>query len=128
MAPVRPSGGKPATSKGAGSGGSKGKPSGGSSSKSTTKRPPPKEMKAKPRSAPELQKKRKRRVYTEKELNLPALNTITPVGVQKPRGKKKGKVFVDDLVCGLSGVRSGWDKGNYVSLGLVKHLLIYLRV
>jgi 60S ribosomal subunit assembly/export protein LOC1 len=24
------------------------------------------------------------------------LNTITPAGVQKPRGKKKGKVFVDD--------------------------------
>lgn len=24
---------------------------------------------------------------------------ITPVGVQTPRGKKKGKVFVDDQVC-----------------------------
>lgn len=25
------------------------------------------------------------------------LNMITPVGVEKPRGKKKGKVFVDDM-------------------------------
>ncbi|KAK2749430.1 60S ribosomal subunit assembly/export protein [Myotisia sp. PD_48] len=55
-----------------------------------------KEHKAKPRSAPELLKKKKKRVYTEKELNLPDLNMITPVGVQKPRGKKKGKIFVDD--------------------------------
>jgi len=42
--------------------------------------------------------KKKRRVYTEKELNIPALNMITPVGVEKPKGKKKGKVFVDDRV------------------------------
>lgn len=98
MAPVKPPAGKTSKPTGAGS---KGKPSGGgsSSSKSKVKRPPPKEMKAKPRTAPELLKKRKKRVYTEKELNLPALNTITPVGVQKPRGKKKGKVFVDDQVC-----------------------------
>ncbi|ESZ91969.1 putative 60S ribosomal subunit assembly/export protein LOC1 [Sclerotinia borealis F-4128] len=40
--------------------------------------------------------KKKRRVYTEKELDIPALNMITPVGVEKPKGKKKGKVFVDD--------------------------------
>ncbi|KAH8600936.1 60S ribosomal subunit assembly/export protein LOC1 [Bisporella sp. PMI_857] len=40
--------------------------------------------------------KKKRRVYTEKELGIPALNMITPVGVEKPRGKKKGKIFVDD--------------------------------
>ena len=26
---------------------------------------------------------------------MPRLNTVTPVGVQAPRGKKKGKVFVD---------------------------------
>jgi hypothetical protein len=30
---------------------------------------------------------------------LPTLNMITPVGVQAPRGKKKGKTFVDDQVC-----------------------------
>lgn len=42
--------------------------------------------------------KKKRRVYTEKELNIPALNMITPIGVEKPKGKKKGKIFVDDRV------------------------------
>lgn len=42
--------------------------------------------------------KKKRRVYTEKELGIPELNKITPVGVEKPKGKKKGKVFVDDRV------------------------------
>jgi 60S ribosomal subunit assembly/export protein LOC1 len=36
--------------------------------------------------------KKKRRVYTEKELGIPALNMITPVGVEKPKGEKKGKV------------------------------------
>jgi 60S ribosomal subunit assembly/export protein LOC1 len=45
--------------------------------------------------------KKKRRVYTEKELGIPALNMITPIGVEKPKGKKKGKVFVDDRVCFL---------------------------
>ncbi|KAF4628072.1 hypothetical protein G7Y89_g10081 [Cudoniella acicularis] len=40
--------------------------------------------------------KKKRRIYTEKELGIPVLNMITPVGVEKPKGKKKGKVFVDD--------------------------------
>jgi len=60
------------------------------------KRPPPKEVKSKSRSAPDQLKKTKKRVYTEKELDLPTLNMITPVGVQKPRGHKKGKVFVDD--------------------------------
>ena len=32
-------------------------------------------------------------------MGIPALNMITPVGVEKPKGKKKGKVFVDDRVC-----------------------------
>ncbi|KAI9746471.1 MAG: 60S ribosomal subunit assembly/export protein [Claussenomyces sp. TS43310] len=41
-------------------------------------------------------KKKNRRIYTEKELDIPALNMITPVGVEKPKGGKKGKVFVDD--------------------------------
>lgn len=69
-----------------------------SSSKSKVKRPPPKEVKSQSRSAPDRQKKTKKREYTEKELNLPALNMITPVGVQTPKGKKKGKTFVDDQV------------------------------
>jgi 60S ribosomal subunit assembly/export protein LOC1 len=40
--------------------------------------------------------KKKKRVYTDKELNMPTLNMITPAGVIKPKGKKKGKIFVDD--------------------------------
>jgi 60S ribosomal subunit assembly/export protein LOC1 len=43
--------------------------------------------------APKL---KKRRIYTEKELGIPTLNAITPAGVLKPQGKKKGKIFVDD--------------------------------
>ncbi|KAI1215067.1 uncharacterized protein F4807DRAFT_19714 [Annulohypoxylon truncatum] len=44
----------------------------------------------------DLIKKKKKKVYTEKELGIPELNMVTPVGVTKPKGKKKGKVFVDD--------------------------------
>lgn len=76
-----------------------GKPQGDGVSKSKkpkSKGPPPKPQK----SAGNLATlKKKRRVYTEKELGIPALNMITPVGVAKPKGKKKGKVFVDDRVC-----------------------------
>lgn len=60
------------------------------------KAPPPKQQKTK--STPRLVK-RKRRVYTDEELGIPKLNMITPVGVELPRGKKKGKIFVDDQVC-----------------------------
>lgn len=56
------------------------------------KAPPPKQQKTKP-AAPV---KKKKRVYTEKELGISKLNMITPVGVELPKGKKKGKVFVDD--------------------------------
>ncbi|KAL8771316.1 MAG: hypothetical protein Q9209_003221 [Squamulea sp. 1 TL-2023] len=55
--------------------------------------PSPKQQKTKPTAR---LAKRKERVYTEKELGLPKLNTITPVGVDLPKGKKKGKIFVDD--------------------------------
>lgn len=58
------------------------------------KAPPPKQQKTKS-AAPA---KKKKRVYTEKELGIPKLNMITPVGVESPKGKKKGKVFVDDQV------------------------------
>ncbi|KAK6344210.1 60S ribosomal subunit assembly/export protein [Orbilia brochopaga] len=34
--------------------------------------------------------------YTDAQLKLPTLNGIVPAGVAKPRGKKKGKVFVED--------------------------------
>ncbi|KAL8990549.1 MAG: hypothetical protein Q9177_000831 [Variospora cf. flavescens] len=100
MAPTRTVKSKFAATK---SGNSKGKGSGktlpGSShvrkskpSKGVTL-PPPKQQKTKSVTGPV---KKKRRVYTEKELGLPKLNTITPVGVDLPKGKKKGKVFVDD--------------------------------
>ena len=68
------------------------------SSKKNVKRPPPQEVKSKARTAPENLQKKKKRVYTEAELDLPKLNSITPVGVVKPKGKKKGKTFVDDQV------------------------------
>lgn len=45
-----------------------------------------------------INRKKKKKTYTEKELAIPTLNAITPVGVVKPKGKKKGKVFVDDQV------------------------------
>ncbi|PGH06658.1 60S ribosomal subunit assembly/export protein LOC1 [Blastomyces parvus] len=101
MAPNRGSSSK-ASNKSSSASKSKSKPLSSSSriskpkSKSSVSRPPPKEVKAKPRTAPENLKRRKRRTYTEKELNLPQLNMITPVGVTKPKGMKKGKVFVDD--------------------------------
>lgn len=69
------------------------------SSKKNVKRLPPQEVKSKARTAPENLQKKKKRVYTEAELGLPKLNSITPVGVVKPKGKKKGKTFVDDEVC-----------------------------
>lgn len=58
------------------------------------KAPLPKQQKTK--SAAPVRKKK--RVYTEEELRIPKLNMITPVGVELPKGKKKGKVFVDDQV------------------------------
>ncbi|KAI9878743.1 MAG: 60S ribosomal subunit assembly/export protein [Pleopsidium flavum] len=101
MAPNRGSSSKQGAGKPTAKGGSKG--SGKSSSnatafknrisKSKVKAPPPKQQKTK---SVQGAVKKKRKVYTEKELGLPKLNMITPVGVEKPRGKKKGKVFVDD--------------------------------
>lgn len=61
----------------------------------TLKAPPSQQQKTKPSTGPV---KKKRKVYSEKELGVPRLNMITPVGVEKPKGKKKGKVFVDDAV------------------------------
>jgi 60S ribosomal subunit assembly/export protein LOC1 len=40
--------------------------------------------------------KKKRRTYTEAELDIPKLNSIVPAGIAKPKGQKKGKKFVDD--------------------------------
>lgn len=58
------------------------------------------QVKEKNRTA--LLKKPKKKVYTAEELNIPKLNMITPVGVVKPKGKKKGKIFVDDKVSSSS--------------------------
>lgn len=71
---------------------SKSKPSGKKSSGPVVSQ----QVKEKNRAA--LLKKPKRKTYTAEELNIPKLNMITPVGVVKPRGKKKGKIFVDDKV------------------------------
>ena len=93
-----------------------GKTRGGKNTSSTTRKPPSgvsksrpskqssgpprKQQKTKPSSNTQKNRvgKKKNRVYTEKELGLPQLNMITPVGVVAPKGKKKGKVFVDDAV------------------------------
>lgn len=84
----------------------------GKSSKSNVKRPPPQEVKSKARTAPENLKKKKKRVYTEAELGLPTLNSITPVGVVKPKGKKKGKTFVDDQVRYFASLNVGTQNSN----------------
>lgn len=83
------------------------KPTGVSKTRSTKKPslPPPKQQKTKSASSKVKDgagKKKKKRVYTDKELGLPKLNMITPVGVEAPRGKKRGKVFVDDPVSTIS--------------------------
>ncbi|KAL4780542.1 60S ribosomal subunit assembly/export protein loc1 [Aspergillus varians] len=64
--------------------------------KKNVKRPPPKEVKSKARTEQNQLKKKKKRQFSEAELNLPKLNMITPVGVINPKGKKKGKTFCDD--------------------------------
>lgn len=101
MAPTRTVKSKHTTAKGAKSSGPAGKSSTSSTpsksrvSKKGPKAPPPKQQKTK--STPG-QAKKKKRTYTAAELGIPDLNMITPVGVELPKGKKKGKVFVDDQV------------------------------
>lgn len=68
------------------------KPSSSSKSKTPV---PTSQVKGRP-NLKGLDKKKRKKVYSEKELGIPELNMITPVGVTKPKGKKKGKVFVDD--------------------------------
>lgn len=100
MAPTKPS------SKG--KGGPKGKSGGTGKPKSGGKEPEgiskrkQKSMKlAKPGGAQKTKSKvndgrKKKRTYTEAELDIPKLNSIIPAGIAKPKGQKKGKVFVDD--------------------------------
>ncbi|RKF76830.1 60S ribosomal subunit assembly/export protein loc1 [Golovinomyces cichoracearum] len=60
-------------------------------------------------------KQKRSRLYTEKELNIPALNMITPVGVQKPKGKKKGK---ESMMTILSIVTA--ERNNQVESKMMK--------
>jgi 60S ribosomal subunit assembly/export protein LOC1 len=71
---------------------------GKSKSKSSGKPSAPLGRQAKGAKLADLLKKKKKKVYSEKELGIPQLNMVTPIGVTKPKGKKKGKVFVDDKV------------------------------
>jgi len=124
MAPNRGSskptrGGKSGSSRSGMSGSSAGrKPTGVSKSRISKKPslPPPNQQKTKSTSTKQKSGtgKKKQRVYTEKELGLPKLNMITPVGVEAPRGKKRGKVFVDDPVSTTSSL-----EGCVLRCGLV---------
>ncbi|KOS19018.1 60S ribosomal subunit assembly/export protein LOC1 [Escovopsis weberi] len=82
-----------ADKKGGGAGGSS---SGGSGPRPKKPKGPVVSQQLKEKNRAALYKRPKKKVYTEKELGIPALNMITPVGVVKPKGQKKGKVFVDD--------------------------------
>lgn len=76
------------------------RPSGSSKPRKPALPSKPSQVKTKRPTGPS---KAKKRIYTEKELGIPTLNMITPAGVEKPKGKKKGKVFVDDQVCATPG-------------------------
>ncbi|EON61648.1 hypothetical protein W97_00864 [Coniosporium apollinis CBS 100218] len=92
MAPI-----KPKTSSSKGGTKSSSKPSGNSALKNKKRTASAVGKAVQKKSAPKSgPPKKKKRIYTEKELGVPTLNMITPSGVQKPKGKKKGKVFVDD--------------------------------
>ena len=106
MAPTKPStkgksakGGK--SSKSSGSKSSRPKPT-GKEPEGISKRKQKSMSLAKPGGAQKTKSKlskdgkKKKRVYTEKELDIPALNGIIPAGIAKPKGVKKGKKFVDD--------------------------------
>ncbi|KAF2129066.1 hypothetical protein P153DRAFT_341534 [Dothidotthia symphoricarpi CBS 119687] len=104
MAPTKPTKGKSA--KGGKPGGKSSKPSArakpaGSAPEGISKRKQKSMSLAKPGGAQKtksraLDGRKKKRVYTEKELDIPKLNGIVPAGIAKPKGQKKGKKFVDD--------------------------------
>lgn len=98
MAPVKPKGKAPKKGAKVAQKPTSAPPS--SATKKKGKGPPPTQQKTK--SAKSLDKKKPRKKqWTAEQLGVPKLNAITPIGVQKPRGKKKGKVFVDDPVSAL---------------------------
>ena len=75
------------------------------------------QLKEKSRAA--LLKKPKKKTYTDEELGIPKLNMITPVGVVKPKGKKKGKVFVDDKVRILHVAHPALPRGSQLWLTIM---------
>lgn len=105
MAPTKPKSGGPSKGGPSKGGPSKGGPSKGkgapskSTSSSKVKKPSgpkPKPTQQKTKASKHGPQRKKRRVYSEKELGIPTLNSIKPAGIQKPHGMKKGKTFVDD--------------------------------
>ncbi|KAF1363785.1 hypothetical protein EJ07DRAFT_151882 [Lizonia empirigonia] len=101
MAPTKPSSKGKSGPKGKSAGASKSKPR-GKEPEGISKRKQKSLSLAKPggaqktRSYKDKNGKKKKRVYTEAELDIPKLNSIVPAGIAKPKGQKKGKVFVDD--------------------------------
>ena len=95
MAPTKSSKGAPAKG-GASKGGKSASKSGDRPRPKKPTGPKPKTVEQKSKSTSHGPAKKKKRVYTEKELNIPTLNAIRPAGIQKPNGVKKGKTFVDD--------------------------------
>jgi 60S ribosomal subunit assembly/export protein LOC1 len=75
----------------------------GAGSKSKVTKPPPRQQKTKPGAHSQKPAKKKAPQYTDKQLGLPSLNSIVPTSHPtkaasgKGTGKKKGKVFVDDV-------------------------------
>lgn len=101
MAPTKPSSKGKSGPKGKSGGASKPK-SGGKKPEGISKRRQKSLSLAKPggeqktKSVKSKDGRKKKRVYTEAELDIPKLNSIVPAGIAKPKGQKKGKVFVDD--------------------------------
>ncbi|KAF2179109.1 hypothetical protein K469DRAFT_322452 [Zopfia rhizophila CBS 207.26] len=101
MAPTKSSKAKRTSGRAAGSVSKKSVKPPGASSGGISKRKAKNLTLAKPGGAQKTKSKptdnkKKKRIYTEKELDIPKLNGIIPAGVQKPKGQKKGKKFVDD--------------------------------
>ena len=101
MAPTKPSSKGKSGPKGKSAGASKSKPR-GKEPEGISKRKQKSLSLAKPGGAQKTKSyktkdgRKKKRVYTEAELDIPKLNSIVPAGIAKPKGQKKGKVFVDD--------------------------------
>ncbi|KAG6166407.1 hypothetical protein E4U51_003586 [Claviceps purpurea] len=84
------------SSKGGASAGAKRSDTDGITKRSRKPKGPVVSQQVKEKNRTAMLKRPKKKIYTEAELGIPALNMVTPVGVVKPKGKKKGKIFVDD--------------------------------